>query len=142
MKKFALIFALSLGMISCSDKSSSSSDTTSEKQLSTIEEYTEATLDLMEEVADVIESTTPANSAAQAKKLEDVVARANKINKEAEKKFGKAKWDAIGEQPEIKTRVTACVQRIIGWSVQNGTALQNGEFSPSFIQALENMENL
>ena len=142
MKKFALIFALSLGMISCSDKSSSSSDTTSEKQLSTIEDYTEATLALLEETVDVIESTTPANSDKKGEELLAIVTKGEKIEKEAEEKFGKAQWDAVGKSSKVRERMLPAVLRVMTWSEQNAAAFKNGEFAPSFMQAMEKMQSL
>ncbi len=136
MKRFALVFALSLGMISCSDKSSSSdssdesssSDTTAERELITIEDYTDATVDLFEELADELEATTPANSAKQSKKIMPIVLRMGIIQEEAEAKFGKARWKAVGKSSKVLSRTAPAVFRIKTWSDENVVALKNGEF--------------
>ena len=136
MKRFALVFALSLGMISCSDKSSSSdssdesssSDTTAERELITIEDYTDATVDLFEELADELEATTPENSAKQSKKIMPIVLRIGIIQEEAKAKFGKARWKAAGKSSKVLSRMAPAVFRIKTWADENVVALKNGEF--------------
>lgn len=131
MKKIAIVLALSLGLISCSDKeSASTASSSSVKTLTTIEDYADEMIRIVEELAATFEATTPENSAQQAKKLKEIKARGEKLEKEAESKFGKEAWDKIGEQDKYNSRAEAALQRIFQWIMEN--ASKQDQFAPEF----------
>lgn len=148
MKKITFIAAAVLpvlSLISCGEKEapatteSKPAETAAPAETAktpvTADDYAIALCEAFEELAGVIEATTPANSAEQAKKISELGTKIQTLLQEAEAK-GLTNTEPVAE---LKARMEAAQEKVVNAIISLIQSPASDQLAPSFKQALEGL---
>ena len=138
MKKTSIIALIALplaGLVSCSDKEEATPAKAEAKALNTAEDYMNAMVGCMNEFAAIMEATTAANSADQAKKITALVDKMQKLSKEVEAKG----FDKTEPNEAMQAKMEQAGTRV-GKAIMEKAPIME-QLDPSFIEAMEKFGN-
>lgn len=128
-----------LSLISCGEKeapaTTESKPAETAKTPVTADDYAIALCEAFEELAGVIEATTPANSAEQAKKISELGTKIQTLLQEAEAK-GLTNTEPAAE---LKARMEAAQEKVANAMISLIQSPASDQLAPSFEQALKSL---